>query len=133
MTCQEVFVKRFSFSLLAAALAVAGLAACNDSSPQADGSSAPPPAPPVASSGAGTPARGSPQTKLAADMELSGKVKELVQEPGRGRVEVAASDGVVTLYGTVEKPADKDRIALAVMEVEGVRSVVNNLVVMRES
>jgi osmotically-inducible protein OsmY len=48
-------------------------------------------------------------------------------------VEVAASDGVVTLYGTVEKPADKDRIALAVMEVEGVRSVVNNLVVMRES
>ena len=133
MTCQEVFVKRFSFSLLAASLAVAGLAACNDQSPQADSSSVPPAAPPAASSGTEPPARGSPQTKLAADMELSGKVKELLQEPGRGRVEVAASDGVVTLYGTVEKPADKDRIALAVMEVEGVRSVVNNLVVMRES
>jgi hypothetical protein len=134
MTCQEVFVKRFSFSLLAASLAVGGLAACNDQSPQADSSSAPPATPPpVASSGVETPAKGSPQTKLAADMELSGKVKELLQEPGRGRVEVAASDGVVTLYGTVEQPADKDRIALAVMEVEGVRSVVNNLVVMRES
>ena len=126
-------MKRFSFSLLAAGLAVAGLAACSDQSPQADSSSASPATPPVASSSTETPAKGSPQTKLAADMELSGKVKELLQEPGRGRVEVAASDGVVTLYGTVEKPADKDRIALAVMEVEGVRSVVNNLVVMRES
>jgi hypothetical protein len=133
MTRQEVFVKRFSFSLLAASLAVAGIAACNDQSPQADSSSVPPAAPPAASSRAEPAAKGSPQTKLAADMELSGKVKELLQEPGRGRVEVAASDGVVTLYGTVEKPADKDRIALSVMEVEGVRSVVNNLVVMRES
>ena len=66
-------------------------------------------------------------------MELSGKVKEALQDPGRGRVEVSASDGVVTLYGTVERPADKDRVALAAMEVEGVRSVVNNLVVMRDS
>jgi osmotically-inducible protein OsmY len=134
---RRFLVKRFSFSLLAAAAAVAGLAACNDSSPQADNSS-PSATPPVAARSADTaptptPGSGVPQTKLTADMELSGKVKEALQEPGRSRVEVAASDGVVTLYGTVEKPADKDRIALAAMEVEGVRSVVNNLVVMRES
>lgn len=139
-------MKRFSFSLLAASLAVGALSACNDPSPQADGSkpqpSARPAAPPAAStptappkttSSADVPSKGMPQTKLAADMELSGKVKNALREPGGGRVEVAASDGVVTLYGTVEKPADKDRIALTAMEVEGVRSVVNNLVVMRES
>jgi hypothetical protein len=130
-------VKRFSFGLLAASLAVAGLSACNDPSPPADSgkpqASATPAAPPPATSSAETPSKGMPQTKLAADMELSGKVKDALQEPGRGRVEVAASDGVVTLYGTVEQPADKDRIALTAMEVEGVRSVINNLVVMRES
>jgi osmotically-inducible protein OsmY len=144
MTRQEVSVKRFSFSLLAAAAALAGLAACNDPSPQAD-SAKPAVTAPVASRGAESPTpsksveksaapqASSAQTQLAADMELSGKVKEALQDPGRGRVEVSASDGVVTLYGTVERPADKDRVALAAMEVEGVRSVVNNLVVMRDS
>ena len=73
----------------------------------------------------------SPQSQLAADMELSGKVKEMLQEPARSHVEVASADGVVTLYGTVEAPAEKDRIALLALGVEGVRSVVNNLVVVR--
>ena len=77
------------------------------------------------------PRVGSPQLKLAADMELSGKVKDMLQEPARSHVEVASADGVVTLYGTVEAPAEKDRIALLALGVEGVRSVVNNLVVVR--
>jgi hypothetical protein len=124
-------VNRFSFSHLAAAAAIAGLAACNDPSPQADRvASTGAPIPPVSSK---AETKGSPKTKLAADMELSDKVKHAVQDPGRSYVEVAADDGVVTLYGTVEQPADKDRIALAAMEVEGVRSVVNNLVAMRGS
>ena len=75
--------------------------------------------------------RTSAQLQLAADMELSGKVKELLQEPARSHVEVAAADGVVTLYGTVDVPAEKERIALLALGVEGVRSVVNNLVAIR--
>jgi osmotically-inducible protein OsmY len=77
------------------------------------------------------PRVGSPQLQLAADMELSGKVKDMLQEPARSHVEVASADGVVTLYGTVDAPAEKDRIALLALGVEGVRSVVNNLVVVR--
>jgi osmotically-inducible protein OsmY len=75
----------------------------------------------------------SPQLQLAADMELSGKVKNMLHEPAGSHVEVASDDGVVTLYGIVEGSAEKDRIALLALGVEGVRSVINNLVVVRGS
>ena len=45
----------------------------------------------------------------------------------------AAAGGVVTLNGTVGFPAEKDRAALLALGVDGVRSVVNNLVVIRGS
>lgn len=71
-----------------------------------------------------------------ADAELSTKVKSaLINAPGvnTGALEVAASNGVVTLYGTVDAPAEKERAAMLAMGVDGVRSVVNNLVVVRGS
>jgi hypothetical protein len=113
------------------AAATLALAACNDPSEVDRVAQAPAPSPvhvPTPSAAA----NGSPQVRLEADMVLSSKVKDALPDPAR-RIEVAAADGVVTLYGTVETPADKDRIALAAMEVEGVRSVVNNLVVIRSS
>lgn len=119
----------------AALMALAfGLAACDDPAPlEHSGSAAPatPPAPPPAQA-AGLP-KPSAQAQLEADMALSGKVKAAVDQQARSHIEVAANDGVVTLYGTVDAPADKDRIALDAMGVEGVRSVVNNLVVLRGS
>ena len=124
-------MNRFSFKLLAAMASALTLAACNDPSPQAD--SRPPATTPVPQVSAVQSAKGGPQTKLSADMELSDKVKQAVQEPGRNRVEVAADDGVVTLYGTVQQRSDRDLIALAAMDVEGVRSVINNLVAMSDS
>ena len=72
-------------------------------------------------------------------MALSSKVKQALNGPEAGAaapggyLEVAAADGVVTLNGTVLVPAEKERAALVAMEVEGVRSVVNNLVVVRGS
>jgi hypothetical protein len=124
--------------LLALAAASLALAACNQPSennvskaPPASSTGAPGSAPAVP---ANPPvAKSSPQQRLEADMELSSKVKDMLQTSGSSRIEVAANDGVVTLYGTVETPADKDRIAVAALEVDGVRSVVNNLVVMRTS
>jgi hypothetical protein len=71
-----------------------------------------------------------------ADAELSTKVKgALSSAPGvnMGTLEVAARDGVVTLYGTVDMPAEKERAAMLAMGVDGVRAVVNNLVVVRGS
>ena len=105
------------------------LAACGNDAPPASTSVAAPAAPPVAVA----PKASSPQLQLAADMELSSKVKEIVPESEREHVEVSASDGVVTLYGTVGQSSDKDRIALLAMDVQGVRSVVNNLVAVRGS
>ena len=128
-----------NLSIAALAALACGVAACNEPSPgnpvnpgkqSSSGAPASQPGPQVTQS---AKAPGSPQARLEADMELSSKVKAVVQEPAKGHVEVAANDGVVTLYGTVEVPADKERIALAALGVEGVRSVVNNLVVMRGS
>ena len=132
-----------NLSIAALAALACGLAACNEpSSPGAPGSPATPskqssnavpasqPVPPPQQA---AKAPQSPQVQLEADMELPSKVKAALKEPQRGHVEVAANDGVVTLYGTVEAPSDKQRIALVAMNVEGVRSVVNNLVVLRGS
>jgi osmotically-inducible protein OsmY len=114
-----------------------GLAACND--PPADerasgaAPSAPATTPAVPASAAADASRRSAQVQLEADMALSSKVKEALQSSGRSRFEVAANDGIVTLYGTADTRGDKDSLALAAMSVEGVRSVVNNLVVVSGS
>ena len=124
-------MRRFLITLCALAL-YAGLAACG---PQQEPLQQAAPAPekstkPMQQVQA---PKASAHLQLAADMELSRKVKDLLQEPARSHVEVAAADGVVTLYGTVEVPAEKERIALLALGVEGVRSVVNNLVAIRGS
>ena len=71
-----------------------------------------------------------------ADTELSTKVKSALTEApdiNMAGLQVASTDGVVTLYGTVDAPDEKDRAAMLALEVEGVRSVVNNLVVVKGS
>jgi osmotically-inducible protein OsmY len=44
---------------------------------------------------------------------------------------VRAHNGVVTLIGKVEEKSDQERMMLVAMSVDGVRSVVSNLVVER--
>jgi osmotically-inducible protein OsmY len=126
-------------------LCVLALAACDrpgpvavnkpNTTPMADSGKSPPAKTeePFKSAVTGKPAPGSPQ---AADAELSKKVKSaLTTAPdiNMGGLEVASSDGVVTLYGTVDASVEKDRAAMHAMEVDGVRSVVNNLVVVKGS
>jgi len=115
-----------------AAIFPLALAACgHDTSPVNTPAKAPAAAPAVPPNAAAP--QSSPTLQLAADMDLSSKVKEALPEPERGHVEVAAFDGVVTLYGTVDEAGDKDRLAQLALAVQGVRSVVNNLVVVRGS
>jgi osmotically-inducible protein OsmY len=135
---KEVPVNRLSCIAAASALA-AGLAACGDDPTPADRRAGNPPLPKVATGATSIPAaQPLPAGQLAADMELSSKVKQALRAPDvgaapTGYVEVAATDGVVTLNGTVDVPAEKERAALAALGVEGVRSVINNLVVVRGS
>lgn len=125
------------------ALSALQLSACNrgpgdqaankpNTSPMADASKTAPEAS-FKSAVTGKPAPGSPQ---AADAELSKKVKTALStatDIKTGGLEVASADGVVTLYGTVDAPVEKDRAAMYAMDVDGVRSVVNNLVVVKGS
>jgi hyperosmotically inducible protein len=70
----------------------------------------------------------------AADVALSEKVREaLVTERGINArdLQVNAQNGVVTLSGKVEEKSDRERMMLVAMSVDGVRSVVSNLVVER--
>ncbi len=74
-------------------------------------------------------------TKAAAavdDAAITTKVKTaVIAEPGLSalKIDVDTKDGVVTLTGTVDSAAMKDRAQQVAQGVSGVRSVVDNLVV----
>jgi hypothetical protein len=77
-----------------------------------------------------------PAPPATPDNALSEKVKDALTNTTEIKAEglqVSAADGVVTLYGTVEAGREKQRAALIAMDVDGVRSVVNNLVVLKGS
>ena len=70
------------------------------------------------------------------DAGLAAQVVELqalVTERGINArdLQVNAQNGVVTLSGKVEEKSDQERMMLVAMSVDGVRSVVSNLVVER--
>lgn len=72
----------------------------------------------------------------SANEQLAAKVKSALRNSkdldAQG-VDVKAADGVVTLYGTVPETEERRKIAAFVARVDGVRSVVNNLVIIRGS
>ena len=76
-----------------------------------------------------------PDLKAAAavdDAAITAKVKTaVIGEPGLSalKIDVDTKDGVVTLTGTVDSAAMKDRAQQVAQSVSGVRSVVDNLVV----
>ncbi len=99
--------------------------------------SAPPPPPavqaPVAAAKAVEPP---PAPQPSASELLAARIKALLRDAkgleAQG-VDVKVADGVVTLYGTAPTTEDRRRIAALVTKLDGVRSVVNNLVVIRGS
>jgi hyperosmotically inducible protein len=69
-----------------------------------------------------------------ADATLGEKVRQaLLNEHGLTArdLQVTAQNGVVTLSGKVDEKSDSERMMLVAMSVDGVRSVVSNLVVDR--
>ena len=66
------------------------------------------------------------------DTAITAKVKtSIIAEPGLSalKIEVDTKDGVVTLTGTVDSAAMKDRAHQVAQSTSGVKSVVDNLVV----
>ena len=129
--------------ITAAAVTAATLAACDAQAPglkpaprQQVGAAPDKPVAPAADFQSAVAPNTAPEGTPVADKELSNKVRNILTASNGmdiGGVEVAASNGVVTLYGTVQMPAEKDRAAILALGIDGVRSVVNNLVVIRGS
>jgi hyperosmotically inducible protein len=74
--------------------------------------------------------------KALDDATLTAKVKTaLIAEPNVKAlaIDVETKDGVVTLHGTADNMANRDRASQIASSVEGVRSVLNNLKVVSGS
>lgn len=116
------------------------LAACGDSHPPAPAvAPAPPPAPKVAAI-APTPAPAvkpmPPDPQQKADAELASRVKAaLARVAGLQSfaIDVTASHGVVSLFGTAPNRAARDRAGKAAAQVDSVTTVQNNLAIVAGS
>jgi hypothetical protein len=115
-----------------AVLFALGLAACDKPQPNV----AVPPPPPAQAPVAAKPADPPPAPQSSPGAQLAAKVKSALRnarDMDAQGVDVKAADGVVTLYGTVPEAEERRKIAGFVSQMDGVRSVVNNLVVIRGS
>jgi osmotically-inducible protein OsmY len=62
-------------------------------------------------------------------------VAALHRDPAVGKlgIDVVSADGAVTLFGTASTAGDRERAARVAAGVDGVRSVMNNLVIVSGS
>ena len=117
---------------LAAALAVV---ACSESPPPPKKAAATPPPPPVAVAPKPEPKPEPP--KPDPNKELAAKVKQALEAPEAklpgGAIDVTAADGRISLWGAVPTAAQRTRAQQVASKVEGVRSVDNQLKVVKGS
>lgn len=74
--------------------------------------------------------------QATGDQALAARVKAAIAaEPALRSlsVDVNAADGVITLFGTADTPANSHQAAMLALNVEGVRSVRNKIVIVRGS
>ncbi len=79
---------------------------------------------------------GATSSSVGSDAALEARVKAALSADSGLRsitVDVKSADGVVTLYGTADTPATSHRAALVALGVDGVRSVKNEMIVVRGS
>ena len=87
--------------------------------------------------GPASPRQGmNPSDASAPDAVLEARVRAaLSADPGLRSVtvDVKSTDGVITLYGTADSAAKSHQAAMVALDVDGVRSVRNEMVVVRGS
>jgi len=118
---------------VAAALAVV---ACSPSEPPKPAAKAPEAAPPAVAVAPKPEAKPEP-AKPDPNKELAAKVKQALEAPDAklpgGAIDVTAADGKVSLWGAVTTDAERRRAAQLAQKVDGVRSVDNQLKVVKGS
>jgi osmotically-inducible protein OsmY len=126
---------RLLISIASGTLVVAGLAACGDEPAvakrdvQAMSQS---PAQPTVVTEPQAPAAPTIDENTAVAARV---VAALRRDPAVGKlgIDVVGADGAVTLFGTAPTAGDRERAARVAAGVDGVRSVLNNLVVVAGS
>ena len=118
---------------VAAALAVV---ACSKSEAPKPAAKAPEAAPPTVAVAPKPEAKPEP-AKPDPNKELAAKVKQALEAPDAklpgGAIDVTAADGKVSLWGAVTTDAERRRAAQLAQKVDGVRSVDNQLKVVKGS
>src|SRR5712691_4901318 len=121
-----------------AALMILGLAACGDDAPK-------PAAKPIPQAPVATPApppTPAPEAKAPEapkpdpNKELASKVKRALEGEAKiqaAAIDVTAADGKVTLWGTAASAAERKRAESVASKVAGVRSVENEIKVVKGS
>ncbi|TMG75834.1 MAG: BON domain-containing protein [Betaproteobacteria bacterium] len=121
-----------AFIAVAAALAVV---ACSPSEPPKPAAKAPEAAPPAVA--VAKPEAKPEPAKPDPNKELAAKVKQALEAPDAklpgGAIDVTAADGKVSLWGAVTTDAERRRAAQLAQKVDGVRSVDNQLKVVKGS
>ena len=116
-----------------AALLVIGLAACGQEAPKPAAKASPTPAPATQPAPPPPAAKAPEAEKADPNKELAARVKRAIEEGKLDGIDVTASEGKVTLWGTTQNAADRNRAATLAAKVDGVKSVDNNLKVVKGS
>lgn len=134
---------RPSYAALLSSVLILGLSACGKDKPAAPPAAVSKPAPAAAK--AATPAAApapkgatapSPAPAVDPGIALAARVKAALianKAIPAHQIDVTVKDGVVSLWGTVGDPAELDKAAATARTVAGVRSVQNNLKIVRGS
>jgi hypothetical protein len=115
-------------------LCLAGLAACDSSMTRTSLSAAATPA--VSASPSSAPAPQALAPVLDPNEVLAARVKRELEAQDKklaGGIDVTASDGAITLWGTTDTDAQRKRAEGVVAKTEGVKSVNNRITVVKGS
>jgi osmotically-inducible protein OsmY len=124
---------RFVIWIASGAVIAAGLAACGDEPPAAGvgKEQAISQAPSVAPKAVAPPTPTVDENAALATRVVAA----LRRDPAVGAlgIDVVSADGAVTLFGTAPTAGDREKVAKVAAGVDGVRSVMNNLVIVAGS
>lgn len=124
---------------LLAALAIAALAACGGEPPPPvamKAEPAPAPAPQAKAPEAPKPAPKAEEPKPDPNKELAQRVKRALEQDAKiqaAAIDVTASNGTVTLWGTAATQGERNRAGAAAAKVDGVKTVENKLAIVKGS
>jgi BON domain len=125
---------------LLVALVAVWFAACSDDvpppKPKPAAEAPAPAATPPAATPPPAPVAKAPEPAPDPNKELAARVKRALEDEAKiqaAGIDVTASDGKVTLWGTTTTAAEKARAARAAGKVDGVKAVENKLAVVKGS